>query len=132
MTRTPTSSFCLDTKRDSPQRTCESALVARAVVRRMTTGGSPITFRFSRQILNSSWRRGSPAGTRLAISACRRGLDDDRFAGIEHGGGAAFECLDTAVLASHGILADVAVLTAGKPKGRHAPVARQNGAFHPF
>ena len=77
----------------------------------MTTGGSPITFRFSRQILNSrSWRRGSPAGTRLAISAGGRRLDDDRFAGIEHGGGAAFECLDTAVLASHGILADVFLL----------------------
>src|SRR5262249_39769612 len=121
MTRTPTSNFCLDTKRDiafSLKRTCESALVARPVVRRMTTSGSLITIRFQRGILNGrSSRRASTADSRLAIAASSRRLDDDGFTGIEHGGVAAFERLDAAVLAAHCVPSNLTVVTAGKPEG---------------
>src|SRR5262249_61690948 len=70
----------------------------------------------------------SPLG--LAISARGRRLDDDRLAGIDDGGVAARKLLDAAVVAPHGVLADLAGFASGQAERTHAAVARENRAIH--
>src|ERR1700734_2465528 len=77
-------------------------------------------------------RRFRSASRRLAVAARGRRLDDDCFAGIDHGGIAAFKLFDRTVLAPHAVLADLAVAAAGEPERRHPAMAGQNRAFHFF
>src|SRR5215467_1898153 len=67
---------------------------------------------------------------RLPIRSRGRRLDDDRLAGIDHGGIGPLELLHVAVLAPYSVLAELAGLAAGKAERTHATVARQNGAIH--
>src|SRR5262249_5272772 len=69
---------------------------------------------------------------RLPIRSRGRRLDDDRLAGIDHGGIGPLELLHVAVLAPYSVLANLAGLAAGKAERTHATVARQNGAIHLF
>ncbi len=69
---------------------------------------------------------------RLTVPACRRRLDDDRLAGVDHGGVAAGEAFHAAAPAPRPVLTDLAILAASKAERPHAAVAGQDGAFHFF
>src|SRR5215475_12272514 len=69
---------------------------------------------------------------RLPIRSRGRRLDDDRLAGIDHGGIGPLELLHVAVLAPYSVLANLAGLAAGKAERTHATVTRQNCAIHLF
>src|SRR5262249_34657051 len=78
-----------------------------------------------------SARRPSPASAlRLAIAPRGRRLDDDRLAGIDLSGVGARKPLNAAVVASHGVLADLAGFASGQAERTHPAVARQNRAIH--
>src|SRR4029079_10517734 len=68
----------------------------------------------------------------LPISARRRRLDDDRFAGVDHGGVRAFQPLHRAVVAANPVLADLAILATGHAERFDAAVPGQDGVFHFF
>src|SRR5262249_17590141 len=74
--------------------------------------------------------RESRSSLGLAISARGRRLDDDRLAGIDDGGAAARKLLPAAVVAPHGVLADLAGFASGQAERTHAAVARENRAIH--
>src|SRR5262249_29522914 len=66
----------------------------------------------------------------LSVAARGRCLDDHRLAGVDHRRVGAFQLLDRAVLATHGVFADLAGFAAGEPERAHAAVAGQNRAVH--
>src|SRR3989442_1239448 len=53
---------------------------------------------------------------RRFVSPCGRCPDDNRLAGLQHRRVAAGELVDAAILAPHGILADLSVTAAGEPE----------------
>src|SRR6266446_77342 len=72
------------------------------------------------------------ASARIAISAGRRRLNGDGFAGFEHGGVATLKLLQLSVLTPNPVLADLTALAAGKPERTHAAVAGEDRAVHAF
>src|SRR5215831_19249173 len=85
----------------------------------------------SRQETSSQQRQQSPRSPlRLAVSARGGRLNDDRLAGIDDGGVAARKLLHAAVVAPHGVLADLTGFAPGQAERTHAAVARQNRTIH--
>src|SRR5262249_12544385 len=75
-------------------------------------------------------QRSPRSALRLTISARGRRLNDDRLAGIDHGGVGARKLLNAAVVAAHGVLADLAGFASGQAERTHAAVARYERAIH--
>src|SRR5258708_3254502 len=63
---------------------------------------------------------------RFAVAARGRRLDDDRLAGVDHGGIRALERIDPSVVAAHGVLADLTGFAPGQAERAHAPSARHD------
>src|SRR5262249_51392057 len=68
----------------------------------------------------------------LAVSARGRRLNDDRLAGIDDGGIGARKLLHAAVVAPHGVLADLTGFASRQSERTHAAVPRQDRAIHLF
>src|SRR3954464_1614531 len=77
-------------------------------------------------------RRGRAFLLRFAVAAGGRRLDDDRLAGVDHGGIRALERIDPSVVAAHGVLPDLTGFATGQAERGHAAVARQDRAIHLF
>src|SRR5262249_19603546 len=67
---------------------------------------------------------------RLAISSRGRRLAADRLAGLGDRSVAARKLLHAAVVAPHGVLADLTGFAPGQAERTHAAVARQNRTIH--
>src|SRR3977135_2757291 len=67
---------------------------------------------------------------RIAVTARRRSLDEDRLAGLDRGGVAGLQLLPPAGLSPHRTFAARPRPPAGRPERAPPPVARQDRAFH--
>src|SRR5215207_10603905 len=75
---------------------------------------------------------GNATSLARAIAAGGRCLDDDGFAGPQHGRVAALQPFDPAILPPYRVLTGLARFPPGKPERPHAPMPRQDRAFHLF